>query len=102
MLFLSIAVVILGIVFCAIGIVQIINISDIDVNILLRNPSDYMTSKRDLAIGGLEILVPGIILLLMGVVALTITFTRSLTKLREGRAIKQLERRVSELEKKIQ
>ena len=88
-----------GAIFCYMGVTQIVSISDIDVNILLRNPSEYMLSKRDIAMGGLEILVPGVIMMLLGAIVMTISITRCITMDREGRAILNLDRRVEKLEK---
>ena len=69
------------------------------LNILLRDPSEYMLSKRDVAMGGLEILIPGVTLLLMSVVIFTISITRSITLMHEGRAILRLDERIEKLEK---
>lgn len=96
---LSIVAIIIGAVFCYLGVTQILSISDIDVNILLRDPSEYMLSKRDVAMGGLEILIPGVTLLLMSVVVFTISITRSITLMHEGRAILRLDERIEKLEK---
>jgi len=89
-----------GAVFCYLGVTQIVGISDIDVNVLLREPADYMLSKRDAALGGLDVMIPGILLLLIGMVVFSVVLTRMITMTREGRAIMRLDSRVSALEKK--
>ena len=96
---LSVIAIIIAAVFCYLGVTQILSISDIDVNILLRDPTEYMMSKRDVAMGGFEILVPGVTLLIISIVVFTVSITRSITLMHEGRAILRLDERIEKLEK---
>lgn len=99
MLVLSAFVILLGVMFSYVGAKEILSVGDIDVNILMRSPSEYMSSKREVAESGLEVLLPGVALLLVGAVVMTVSITRTLVLTREGRAIARLEQRIEKLEK---
>ena len=98
---LSFAVMIAGVVLCIYAIGQITEVTNIDTNALMRSPSEYMDVKRDMIIEGLSFIVPGIVILLLGVFVLSIMTTRLITMVKEGRQLNQLEKRVENLEKKL-
>ena len=89
-----------GVWFCILGTKELIGVTDIDVNILLRDPSEYIDAKREVALTGLQALIPGIVLLVIGSIVFSIFMTRLLTVLHEGRAISRIEKRLDALEKK--
>ena len=98
---LSFAVMIAGVVLCIYAIGQITEVTNIDTNALMRSPSEYMDVKRDMIVEGLSFMVPGIVILLLGVFVLSIMTTRLITMIKEGRQLNQLEKRVENLEKKL-
>ena len=98
---LSFAVMIAGVVLCIYAIGQITEVTNIDTNALMRSPSEYMDVKRDMIIEGLSFIVPGIVILLLGVFVLSIMTTRLITMIKEGRQLNLLEKRVENLEKKL-
>jgi hypothetical protein len=98
MLVLGAFVILLGVMFSYVGAKGILSVGEIDVNILMRDPSEYMTSKREVAESGLEVLLPGVVLLLVGAVVVTVSITRAIVLSREGRAIARLEQRIEKLE----
>jgi|GEM_PF-2503189 hypothetical protein len=97
---LAIIAALFGVWFCVLGTKELIGVTDIDVNILLRDPSEYIAAKREVAMTGLQALIPGIVLLVIGAVVFSIFMTRLLTILHEGRAISRIESRLDALEKK--
>lgn len=98
---LSLAVVVAGVMLCLYAVGQLVEVTEIDANALMRSPSEYMDVKRDMVIEGLSFMIPGIVVLLLGEFVLSVMVSRLVTMMREGRHLIALEKRVEKIEKRI-